>query len=365
MQSSTSTHPHGHAPRWLARFLPLVCGLFLVSCVTSRTAGQAATTPEELVERGERYFDERRFEDALRSFQLAAVAVEEAGATSFRERSIHARGLAGAARSHVRLGELAEAERWQVRAERLEGDVDVVARSSILLSRGLVLQLAGEDALAESTFGELWRLAKESSLPARELQAAYMASVVSSGETQLEWGLRALDAAGGRDEWRRPILASLGWMYDRLGRTEDALDAFGEARELTDPRNPRLAIASDWQYARALRRAGRPDEARRLLLPTLLRAQERYVAGRTPNDAEWLGRCYLERAELELLDVRTAVAGGLEGQALERRIDLNRRDFDRAQRLLVEAGAAQAAPELLAQVGASLALLGEIERSVQ
>ena len=101
-------------------------------------------------------------------------------------------------------------------------------------------------------------------------------------------------------------------------------------------------LQADWALGRSLRLEGQLAESRTLLEQADLRGRELYAANPAARQAEWLGRAWWELGELE---------------AMEGRDDKARVLLQSARRKLLEAGAADAAPELLRRLDGRLAAL--------
>ena len=75
---------------------------------------------------------------------------------------------------------------------------------------------------------------------------------------------------------------------------------------------------------------------------------------REPADTEWLARWFFEQAQVERLDAERIGTAG-RGDLATRLREASKRSATQARRLYFEAGAAQRAPQLLAEVDAFLA----------
>jgi tetratricopeptide (TPR) repeat protein len=217
----------------------------------------------------------------------------------------------------------------------------------VLLARGLKAWKEDRRSDALATFSDLFAYCLEHRDTVRALQAAQMASVVAEGAQQIEWSQRAIQTAAkaGKPTWEAPLWANLGWLLDARGMTADALQAFERSLVLTRKGDPTRMVRAraEWAYAHALMRAGRLADAQLALdeLESVLSGL--YARQRAPEVAEYLGRTLRDLGELDLLAGRNL-------RARERLL--------LARTRLMEAGADEAAPQLLAEVDARIASIG-------
>ncbi|MGD2017289.1 MAG: hypothetical protein PVJ89_04185 [Planctomycetota bacterium] len=316
----------------------------LAGCVSTEGTTDG-TDPRASLERqlgrADDTFNRRAFDEALGQYSalyLAALSGAYAG--------IAAEAAAQAATINALEGDLEESDRWMAFATRYAEDAGVRARSRVLLARGLRQWKRGEGAAARGTFTELVDFCEDEDLPVRAMQGASLAALVTEGEEQLGWSLRAIEVSQGLGEprWEGALWTNHGWLLEARGEHGDALRSFERARALAmqGAPSPMDRLKADWNLGRGLRLAGRPAEARAVLEEAAVQGRGLYAARPAPRQAEWLGRVDWELGEL------AAAEGDLEGAA---------RKLASARRRLEEAGAATAAPELLRRLDQRLAEL--------
>ncbi|MEM9801491.1 MAG: hypothetical protein AAGA20_14280 [Planctomycetota bacterium] len=286
----------------------------------------------QLVE-ADRSFDGRAYGEALSRYQAIHLAAQ-----SRAHEGVAVEAAAQVATIHALQGELDQSDQWMSRAENVDDDAEG-AWSRILLARGIRSWKRGDTAGARGTFIELYNYCQLHDREARAVQAANLAALVSLGEEQLDWSLRAIQAAqdAGEAKWEAQLWASHGWLLDDRGRYPDALRAFERARELElqTGASPITRVKADWAYAHGMRMMGRLDESRALLDRINSVTHSMHVAKPTPRTAEWLGRTLWEIGEID---------------ATEGRDDRARERFLAAREKLVEAGATESAPQLVEEI---------------
>lgn len=326
----------------LITILLLAVGAASAGCSTSPAQPATAADPETelraLLARADEAFDGRAYDDALDRYRAIHVA-----ARSRDMRDIATESAAQVATVDALRDELGESDRWMGLAEDGATSKSPRAWSRVLLARGVRAWKRDQVSRARGTFIELYNYCKQNDETARALQAANLAALVSRGQEQLDWSLRAIECAQAFDnpKWEAPLWSSHAWLLDERGQYDDALRAFERARELTAESNvsPFAQLQVDWAYAHGLRRVGRLTEAREILERSQMIVQSIYVAKRTPRAAEWTGRILWELAEVD---------------AAEGHSDRARARFAAAREKLIEAGAAQAAPDLLSELDARI-----------
>jgi tetratricopeptide (TPR) repeat protein len=190
------------------------------------------------------------------------------------------------------------------------------------LERGRVLNSSGQRDASRPLFAQAYELALASGLDFLTVDAAHMRGIVEPPESALAWNLTAIELAERSSDpearrWLGTLYNNIGWAYHDMGRAADALDMFqrGLAWRERNRRGPQddggIRIAK-WSVARALRSAGRIDEALRMqraLLEELDHAGERdgYVfeeigecllaLGRADQAAPYFARAHAELAQ--------------------------------------------------------------------
>ena len=251
---------------------------------------------------------------------------------------------------YCQLDNVEEAGGWLDRAEENADQSDERSWSRVLLARGMVRWKNGEALAARRTFIELYNFCFLNGLTPRGIQAATLASKSSQGQEQLDWSLRAIQAAQttGNLKWQAPLWSSHAWLLDHRKRHEEALEAFKNARDLTTRVDiSRLGrLQTEWAYAHGLRMAGQLDKARDILEQTNAIAHSIYIGKPSPRAAEYLGRVLWELGEVDATEGRM-------GRARER--------FVAARQKLLEAGPNDEAPILARRVEARIQELDEEE----
>ena len=329
--------------RTLSRFAALlfVCGLAVTAGCASEPRAPVPMAPADpegdlraLLKKADRAFDSRAYDEAEDRYKAVYLAAKTGNfAAIVAESSAQVATITA-------LGEdLRESDDWMGVAESAGSPGAISGWTRVLLARGVRDWKRSNNARARGSFIELYNYCALHDLIVRQIQAANLAAVASVGQEQLDWSLRAIQAAqaSGESKWEAPLWSSHAWLLDDRGQYDDALRAFSRARELTADADvtPIARLQTDWALAHGLRQVGRLDEARRLLERTNSIAQSIYISNPTPRAAEHLGRILWELAEVE---------------ALEGRKEKARELYAAARAKLVEAGAMKAAPEVLREL---------------
>ena len=308
------------------------------ACVSPGGSAPGRLTPDELLRRADAAFDARRYSQALESYRLAAAAAQAEDAPD-----IFVEGAAQAAHVYLLKGQPEEGKVWLENAVAQSQDGDVRGRARILLTQAAYQHHAGETSEALETCTKAHALSRASGQHIRAVQVAHMAAVMSGGEDQLRWCRRAIDDATRTDDalllgalWRQ-----LGWLLEERGLHDQALESFIQCREVvSESGNSHEQMVADWQVGHGLRLVGRITEARIMMEEIVRRTRARYRTQRGTNQAEWLGQALRELGELDL-------AQGNPERGMQHLRD--------AREYFVLAGAADLAPELLAQLDRRLA----------
>ena len=190
-----------------------------------------------------------------------------AGAQQSADRSYHVELLTQVARAQGLQRKFAEAHATLDTAETLLVPTLNTARIRYLLERGRVFNSAQQAEQAQPLFQQAWDLAQAAQQDFYAIDAAHMLAIVTSGEQQLEWNLRALALAQQSSQprarsWQGSLYNNIGWTHHDAGRYEQALDMFHKAlleREATGSAE-QIRIAR-WCIARCLRSLGRFEAA--------------------------------------------------------------------------------------------------------
>ena len=143
------------------------------------------------------------------------------------------------------------------------------AEARVLLERGRRERSSGRPGAGQAQFEQAFELARTSGEDVLAVDAAHMIAIVDDMEA---WTARGVEIAASSEDpgvryWLGPLYNNVGWSRYEAGDIPGALDAFERAlssRERDDPRPYPLAVAR-YAVGKALRAAGRPDEAAALL----------------------------------------------------------------------------------------------------
>lgn len=133
-------------------------------------------------------------------------------------------------------------------------------RVRYLLERGRLRNTAGHAQEAQPHFREAWQVARTAGEDCLAIDAAHMLAIVTLAEEQLQWNLRALEAAEDSRaacalRWRGPLFHNLGMAHLEAERFVAALDLFERdwafRQEHGDSLSRRIA---KWCVAHTLRR---------------------------------------------------------------------------------------------------------------
>jgi len=158
-------------------------------------------------------------------------------------------------------------------------------------------------ATARAAYERALATAKEGGLDELAIDAVHMMAFVDTAPTdQLRWNEQALSMVlastqpGGR-AWEASIRNNLGLSLHGLGRHAESLPHFERALALREAsgRRPRSVYVARWLFARALRLAGRFDDA--LALQTQLEGQMHVVGDPDPHVFEELELIHRARGD--------------------------------------------------------------------
>lgn len=141
------------------------------------------------------------------------------------------------------------------------------ARVRYLLERGRTYNSSKQIDKARPLFMEAWELGARIQADFYAVDALHMLAIVDSGETALQWNLKAVEYANASPQarpkkWLGSLYNNIGWAYHDMGDFESALTIFQKAdawqSEHGTAQNQRIA---QWCIGRTLRSLGRPEEA--------------------------------------------------------------------------------------------------------
>ncbi len=287
---------------------------------------------------GDALFRQRKYDEALPVYQAAAEAAEAEG-----DRSIQVEALAQVARMHSLAQRLDEAGAWLARAEAAADPGLPLGWTRLLGVRGILQREGGDKAAALATFVGMHDYALAHDLPRRAVDAAHHAAIVAPPAEQVTWAERGIAAAEatGDEGWLAALWNNLGATHEERGDWAAAADAYARAKHYHDRTGGEpQKLAAAWALGRSCLRAGRLDEAARLLPDCLARARRWHERDGAGEAAEWLGFALAAHGEL-----RVAQGSPREGLA----------QLERGRGLLVEAGIEQWWPAALADLEARIA----------
>lgn len=321
-------------------------GLVLVAgCVSTPVEAEGSSSREPLVRqlgRADEAFNGRAYRQALDMYSALYLAALSGG---YEDLAVEAAAQASTINALQDATE--ESDRWMSFAQRYAEGKEVEPRSRVMLARGIRQWKLGEDVAALETFEALVKLCLENGLEVRAMQSASLCALVTEAEAQVDWSLKAIEICQGLEQprWEGSLWSNHGWLLEARGNFDDASRCFERARVLLveGAASPMDLLQADWALGRSLRLAGRLAESRDLLEQADVRGREQYAASPTARQAEWLGRAWWELGELAWMEGDEETARAL---------------LQSARRKLLEAGVADAAPDLLGRLDARLTELG-------
>jgi tetratricopeptide (TPR) repeat protein len=174
-------------------------------------------------------------------------------------------------------------------------DAELKVRAA--LERGRVRNSGGDAAAAKPLFQEALAAAEAAELEHLAVDAVHMLAIVAPPDEQLALNQRAIAMAEAAHDprarqWLASLYNNLGWTRFDAGDVEEALRLFelalAERRQRKEPRETGIA---QWAVARALRAAGRVDEA--LAAQQQLAVDNASLGVDDPYVDEELGECLL------------------------------------------------------------------------
>lgn len=283
-----------HTRWWLVAVLCLAGAGWLGACQTSESSVRTKAKAVELLEQADRSFELGSFAEALELYKLASVAARtEKSGPRFAE------AAAQVAATLSVMGQGDGGVQWLAQAKAEDNGKDLAAHTRVQLANALALRDASQFQAALGVFEELFHTTMEHQMWGRALQAGTLASVVASPAARLEWSQRALQAAeaSGERAWIAAAYQAIGFVYEERGDYVGAVEQLRKARDLS-PAGSRDRLKSEWALVHNLRLAGELDEAGQILVRIIPEAKALHARGFAGRDAEWLGRCQEELAEL-------------------------------------------------------------------
>lgn len=278
----------------IAGWVFVALGLGLGGCINSAARGPKPAGVDELLERADRAFEGGRFAEASELYKLTAAAASTKGNVP-----VFVEAAAQVSSSLSLLGQAEQGRSWLAQAQGSDDVSEQKAHARVLLANALHLRDMDQPAASLFTFDELYSFCTVTGWWAGAMQAATLASVVAEGSVRVDWCQRSLDAArsAGEPTWVAAGWQGLGFAQESVGDFTSAAASMREARRGTSP-GGRGRLRADWALAHMLRLSGEIAEARRILNAATPVARRFHSKGFTPRDAEWLGRCFEELAEV-------------------------------------------------------------------
>ncbi len=279
----------------IAAWALVLIGFGLASCVSSYSDRQESAGADDLIERGDRAFEGGRFAESVELYKLAAAA-----ASSKRNGPAFVEAAAQVSSSLSLLGRPEDGESWLAQAQEADDGGEKRPHARVLLAKALNLRDMDRFAASLHGFDNLFGYCMDRGLWGEAMQAATLASVVAEGQARLEWARRNLDAArsSGEDGWIAAGWRGLGFAQEAAGDFEPAVRSIREARKGTKG-GSRARLRDDWALAHMLRMDGKPTKSVEILKKAIPAARRFHSKGFSPRDAEWLGRCFEEFAEVQ------------------------------------------------------------------
>ena len=171
------------------------------------------------------------------------------------------------ARTHSLRREFDAAHALLDSVERELKDDTPMARVRYLLERGRTFNSSGRKVDARPLFMEAWQRARAIGQDGLAVDAAHMIAIVETGETALDWNIKALEYAKRSDQpkarkWLASLYNNIGWTHHDAGRFEKALECFEQVLvEQARKGDAKLTRIARWCIARCLRSLGRVEEA--------------------------------------------------------------------------------------------------------
>jgi tetratricopeptide (TPR) repeat protein len=297
------------------------------ACVTKNV--EADLDLRGLIDRADSRFRARDPQAALESYRLAAMI-----ATEEKDKPAFVVAASGVTLVLALGGEPIEAGTWHSQAEQFARPEDGEAWIRFLLSSGALLLAEGLPVQGIDYLHRAWAAALAGERPDIAMQAAQLAAARSEGAMKLAFGRKVLDAAllSGDPTWIAAGHEGLGWIHQALDQSEESIQSFRTARELSNDQPFQQRVRLDWALGRALRLGGQLDEAWRVISEAEANFKRLSGVLQTMGDAEWTGRLAEEQGELAVLrgDLPSAL-----------------RNLHRAQRQYRGSGAETQAPEVL------------------
>ncbi len=273
----------------------LMVGFGLGSCMGTPSDTRSASSPKDLLERADSAFEGGRFAEASELYKMAAAA-----ASSKSNGPVFVEATAQVSSSLSLMGRGEDGVAWLAQAQGADDGSMKRPHARVLLASALNLRDTNQLAPALHAFDELYGYCTEMRWWEGAMQAATLASVIAEDQVRVDWCQRNLDAArkSGQTKWIAAAYESLGFAQEAVGDLNSAVGSIRESRKGTTP-GSRLRLRADWALAHMLRLTGKLVKANTMLEVAIPMARNFHSKGFGPRDAEWLGRCFEEYAEVQ------------------------------------------------------------------
>lgn len=239
-------------------------------------------------------------EDAQQMYSAASALARQEG-----DVSTQVEGLAQAARMYLLLGDADGGRPWLERAIELARPELPLAWSRTLIVRGVFAREAGRSEEAAALFRQAYEFSVAQGLEDRSLRAAFLLASAGDREQRIAWTRIGIEAATKAQltGWLGPLWMNLGTLYMDAESYVQAVSALEAARAALEPAGDiESKMFTDYAYGVALRKSGRPAEARIAMSSAHAYAQERLQELRNKERMEWVGKTLRELGEIDLAE---------------------------------------------------------------
>jgi len=259
-------------------------------------AGEAAI----LLGEADMAFLDAALDDAQQMYSAASALAQQED-----DVSTQIEALAQTARMFALQGDLEEGQPWLDRAVELARPEQPLGWSRALIVRGVFAREAGEMDEASALFRQAYEFSVAQGLEDRSLRAAFLLASAGDREQRIAWTRTGIDAAKRAQltNWLGALWMNLGALYMESEDYVQAVSAFEAAQAAIAPTNDVEAkMFTEYAYGVALRKSGRPAEARGAMSKAYAYAQERLVELRNKARMEWVGKTLRELGEIDLAE---------------------------------------------------------------
>ena len=253
-----------------------------------------------LLGEGDVAFMASELEDAQQMYSAASALARQEG-----DVSTQVEGLAQTARMCLLRGDAEGGQPWLDRAIELARPELPLGWSRTLIVRGVFAREADRSDEATALFRQAYEFCVAQQLEDRSLRAAFLLASAGDREQRIAWTRTGIEAAtkAQLSGWLGPLWMNLGTLYMDSESYVQAVSAFEAAQAALAPTDDvESKMFTDYAYGVALRKSGRPAEARRAMSSAHAYAQERLVELRNKARMEWVGKTLRELGEIDLAE---------------------------------------------------------------